>query len=486
MSDSSRNDYTSTQVTDLEINKCLIVSANKTLDFKNAVVEFNYFEDMFANFSSMNLLLSDSNGRHNELSWTGDEYLLFEANKPNVEGIPGATPLKGTFRFFKIDGRHLTKDDNENILLHCCSEDAFLSERMKISKSYKQKRISEIVKDIAINFLKIPASEFPDDNIEKTMGLHDIIIPKWKPLEAINWLCTRAISDKHGPDSGASYLFWKNRYGYHFRSILSLYEDQAAIERFQYTNPIAKSQIGGASSGYWYGVKNIDYSSLQKWDPYEQIISHHPLNSYDSMELQQRGAMANRTLSLDYVKRTHENIDFDYGIYWKFLNSKILMYKDDYYNNKPILSDATDRFGKKNNEYLESTIKIYPAKDDKLEKTVPYRYAQLALIGHNRMKLLIPGDPYIAVGRIIYIHMPQTAKTPEGNKLYDRFLSGYYIVSALRHKFDQENNFETVLEVVKDSYTGRKEQYEGKAGLDSFSGGGQNSIIGNVKTSSFF
>ena len=82
--------------------------------------------------------------------------------------------------------------------------------------------------------------------------------------------------------------------------------------------------------------------------------------------------------------------------------------------------------------------------------------------------------------------MPQTAKTPEGNKLYDRFLSGYYIVSALRHKFDQENNFETVLEVVKDSYTGRKEQYEGKAGLDSFSGGGQNSIIGNVKTSSFF
>ena len=347
--------------------------------------------------------------------------------------------------------------------------------------------ISDIVKDIAINFLKIPPSEFPDQNIEKTMGLHDIVIPKWKPLEAINWLCTRAVSDKYGPDSGAYYLFWKNRYGYHFRSVLSLYDDQAAIEKFQYTNPIARQQIGGESSGYWYGIKNVDYEGLNQWDPYEQIISHHPMNSFDTMELNQRGGFANRTLSLDYISRTHENIDFDYDVYWKFLNSNILMYKDNYYNNKPILSNVTDRFGNKNNSYLESTIKIYPAKGDNLEKTVPYRYAQLALSGHNRLKMVIPGDPYIAVGRVIYIHMPQTAKTPDGKKLYDRFLSGYYIISALRHKFDQENNFETVLEVIKDSYSGRKELYEGQAGL---TGGDINpdvgTVISNIKNNSFF
>ena len=68
MSNSATNDYRSAHVTDLEINKCLIVSKNKTLDFKNAVVEFNYFEDMFSNFSSMNLLLNDSGGRHNQMS----------------------------------------------------------------------------------------------------------------------------------------------------------------------------------------------------------------------------------------------------------------------------------------------------------------------------------------------------------------------------------------------------------------------------------
>jgi hypothetical protein len=484
MPGTNQNDFTGSKVTDLEINKCLIVSKGKTLDFKQAVVEFNYYEDMFGNFTSMSLMLVDSSGRHNDMSWSGDEYLLFEANKPGVEGIPGATPLKGKFRFFKTDGRGLTNDDNENMILNCVSEDAYLSERMKISKSYKQKRISEIVKDIAINFLQIPANEFPDANIEKTMGLHDIVIPLWKPLEAINWLCTRAISDKHGPDSGAFYLFWKNRDGYQFRSVLSLYEDQAAIERFQYTNPIAKAQIGGASSGYWYGIKNADYNGEVPWDPYEQIISHHPLDTFDTFELNQRGGFSNRTLSLDYIKRTHENIDFQYSKYWEWLNGNILMYKDDYYNNKPIMDTTPDKFGRRHDDYKDSTIKIHPAKGDNLEKAVPYRYAQLALIGHNRLKMLIPGDPYISVGRIIYIHMPQTAKDADGKKLYDRFLSGYYIVSALRHKLDQENNFETTLEVVKDSYTGRKEQYEGKAGLvsgaDNVDSGGSNDILSQL------
>ena len=74
-----------------------------------------------------------------------------------------------------------------------------------------------------------------------------------------------------------------------------------------------------------------------------------------------------------------------------------------------------------------------------------------------------------------------------GKKLYDRFLSGYYIISALRHKFDQENNFETVLEVIKDSYSGRKELYEGQAGL---TGGDINpdvgTVISNIKNNSFF
>ena len=459
---SSQNDFTSSKVTGLEINKCLVVSINKQLEFRNAVTEFNYYEDMFSNFTSMQLLLSDSSGQHNNMSWTGDEYLEFEANKPDSEGIAGADPLKAKFRFFKIDGRGLAKDDNENLVMNCVSEDAFLSERMKISKSYVKKRISEIVKDIAINFLKISPEEFPDENIEKTMGLHDIVIPKWKPLEAINWLCTRAVSDKFGPDSGASYLFWKGRDGYHFRSILSIFDE---VEKFQYTNPIAKAQIGGKSSGYWYGIKNANYNGEVAWDPYEQIISHHPLDSFDTFELNQRGGFANRTLSIDYLRRTHENIDFDYDKYWGFISGKILMYKDNYFNNKPILSPVTDKFGKKHNEYLESTIKIYPAKDDNLEKTIPYRYAQLALIGHNRLKLLIPGDPYISVGKIIYVHMPQTAKDAKGEKIYDRFLSGYYLITALRHKLDQENNFETLLEVMKDSYSGRKSEFEGKAGI---------------------
>ena len=94
----------------------------------------------------------------------------------------------------------------------------------------------------------------------------------------------------------------------------------------------------------------------------------------------------------------------------------------------------------------------------------------MALFGYNRIKLVIPGDPYISVGRIIYVHFPQAARKPgeEGQKL-DRFFTGYYLISALRHKLDQENNYETILELIKDSYSGRKSVFdEEKVGLDRF------------------
>lgn len=514
--------YGSSKVTDLEINRCMIISSGGQLDFKHAVVEFNYFEDIFSNFVSGVLLLNDSMGAQNKLSWNGEEYLELEVNKPGADKIPGATPLKGRFRIYTNKGRHLTKDDNENLLINFCSEELVLSEKQKISKSYKKKKISDIVIDIAVNFLKIPPEEFGINfaNVEKTLGLYDIVIPKLKPLEAINWLATKAISEKYAAlgtgKCGANYLFWKNRDGYHFRSLISICGDSKGQRGkrellFQYTNPFARSENGGQSSGYWYGIKNADNNKIRnvgnataqdtvgvKWDPYEQIISYEIMNSFDNMESHQRGMFANRLLSLDYIRRIHENADFDYNEYWQYLTKNVLLYSsneaDDpadpsnaYFNSKPILSNSVDRNSKTNTDYKESTIKIYPSttnlkdsnyikariqeieqKGNRIETTMPYRYAQLSLCGHNRVKMVIPGDPYISVGKIIFVHFPQTAKDGNGVKLYDRFFTGYYIVSAVRQKLDQENNFETVIEVIKDSYTGRKLNDDGKSGLQSY------------------
>lgn len=482
--------------TDLEINKCTIVSADgKSMDFKNSVVEFNYYEDIFSNCTSGVLVLSDSSGRQNQLSWTGDEYLILEFGKPEAKDISTIDPFKGIFRIYTVKGRHLGNDTNENLTLNFCSEELFLSERMKISQAYNKMKISSMVKNIARNFLQIPKSKFDDGGIEETYQDFSVVIPKLKPLEAINWLSTMAISKDLGPELGANYLFFKNRDGYHFRSILSIFKD---IERFQYTNPLAALASGGEkSSGYWYGMKNATVKTKGKpFDPYEQIISYQIMNSFDSVESHQRGIFGNRMMAINYLMRTNENSDFNYDEYWKNLQKKVTpFYKEDYFNNQPIKSIAKDRKDKGHSDYKESTIKIYPSTTNNInsnyildsfsgsgprnaskisrnfiENCIPYRYAQMALFGYNRIKIVIPGDPYISVGRIIFVYFPQAARKPgeEGQKL-DRFFTGYYLISALRHKLDQENNYETILELIKDSYLGRKSMFdEEKVGLDPY------------------
>jgi hypothetical protein len=486
MSVSSQNDYTSSIVTNLSVNKCLITSAVASLDFKNAVVEFAYFEDIFTNTVHGTLLVSDSSAFPNILSWCGEERLDLEISKPNTTAPDNA--FSGTFRIYNISRRHLTKDDNENYLINFCSEELVISEKTRISKTYKNTKVSDIVKDIAFNYMGIASSDFPDSNIEETMGNITLTIPNMKPLEAINWLCTMAIvgdtkfGNHSGPEGGASYLFWRNRDGYNFRSLLSIFNNANVNSQHPstYLPQLASKQN---AIGYWYGIKNSDTPQGETiFDPYSQIISYEVLNSYDALEAQQRGMFCNRTISIDYVTRTYQNNDFDYTNYFNnFLKPKIDLYSE--LNNLPVLSTSTDRFGKTANQYPEGTIKVYPSTTmqannefvkqndpnifpNYVENTVPYRLAQLSLIGINRIKMAIPGDPYMTVGKLIDVFIPQTTTNNTGSKDNDKFLTGTYLVTCVRHSLDQENEFKTIIEITKDAY---KSDISSTSGLATFS-----------------
>lgn len=452
-----------------EFIECILITAVGNIDIRPSLVEINYFEDIFTPGFSGYLYMNDSLCLHNQLSLIGDEFVRFMINKP---GNP--TPIIRYARVYSISKRHLTNDDNENYILNFCSEEYFLNEEIKVSKSYTNKYIHEIVQDIAFNYLKIPEEEFPSWHIEKTFGLRHIIIPNLKPLEAINWLATLAISAElpEPMSSGASYLFYNNKHGYWFHTILDIFNRTQK----ETTNPRGWSQYmgyGGDGSGYWYGVKNADEEfwnknyyegndKLGKMDPAEQITSYENLNSYDVMECVQKGMFCNRLIAVDYIKRTHTDCDFKYTEYWDYIHNNIDVYKN--WNIYPIMSDAVDRIGNPHDAYVTDVIKCHPSGKNMVEIYIPYRFAQLSLIGFNRYKLSIPGDPNIRVGVVIYIHMPQTAKDDGGWKLKDRFLSGRYLVTTVRHKLDQENNFETTIEVMKDAFTEVNETH----GLISF------------------
>jgi hypothetical protein len=81
------------------------------------------------------------------------------------------------FRIYKISDYTLRGTSNATFKLHFCSEEFMLNQQYYISKSFKESRLSDIIKIISRNFLKISPEKLTDDNIEQSrlsIGLHPL------------------------------------------------------------------------------------------------------------------------------------------------------------------------------------------------------------------------------------------------------------------------------------------------------------------------
>ena len=81
------------------------------------------------------------------------------------------------------------------------------------------------------------------------------------------------------------------------------------------------------------------------------------------------------------------------------------------------------------------------------ETYIPYRTAQIPLLNYTRIKISVPGDPALTVGRVITFNL--LSKDPD-KKEPDDFYSGNYLITAVRHMLTV-HEYRTVLELAKDS-----------------------------------
>jgi hypothetical protein len=417
------------------ITTCRIISSSGTaLDFKYMVLELNYYEDIYSNEVSGNMLINDSVNYLNLLQFDGNERVVISLDNPSKN-----TPLERSFRLFKVSNRTQTKELNENYILHFCSEELMLSEQSRISKSYKKTEISNIVNSICVDYLKIPRDKL---FIENTIGLRDIIIPGYKPFQALNWLCSLSLSIETS-SIGTTYLYYENKNGFNFSSLASLYK-QPTYRTFM------------------YDIKNLhkpdDYMLSDDNKEVNSVISYKHINNFDTLANSNRGTFNNKLITFDPLRGSFGENDFNYS---KFSKDSPSLNK---YNFE---TDSTNRFDKTSQDttsmvkFVMSTLgqsehpyiknKNITINENKIENTIPFRVAQLALLNSNKMKLVIPGDVNMTVGLVIQFNLPTLSRKEFGEDEFDQFYSGRYLVTGIRHIIQQESKFITVVEICKDS-----------------------------------
>ena len=409
-----------------------VTSAGQKFLMKKMMVEMSYYEDIYSFCVSGSITVRDSMGFIELLQLTGNEYMEINFGK-----VKGATNTDDQiFHVYKIGKRLPTGNQNgEFYTLYFCSEELYLSEQLKISKSYKGQKVSDIVTSILTDTLKVQSSKI--NIIEPTTGVYSFVVPRFKPLETISWLSTYA---RPSTGAGADMLFYENRNGFNFRSLQSIYKDDVY-------------------ASYQYQQKNLDPSLETMQNKATTVLDYEFVKTYDMLENTNSGVFANQLISLDPLTRKSSVTNFDYSQYQQ--NSDSL-------NGKSVLNPSTNRLGITQNQAYNAVTKVAisnagegltpyikqtpgsVAGDIYVETYIPNRTAQLSLANYTVLKLMIPGDPGITAGAIINFDLMSTKPTTT-TRDKDKFYSGKYLVTAVRHILNDGGSYITILEIAKDS-----------------------------------
>jgi hypothetical protein len=435
---------------DYNLEEVYIITSTGPTNLKSMMVELSYYEDIFKGMTSGNILINDSIDLIDRLGISGFDYIKLKFSK-SIVASKSAT-IEKYFRVYRVSERIMNNNATETYTLHFCSEELLLSEQTKISKGYSGKKISEMIFDVLNNHLRVDKKFI---RLQETDGIYDFTIPFKKPLETINWLSNYA---RPIGKIGSDFVFFENSEGFNFFSLQNLFS-QTLYNSYVYVprNLGSKPILNNISTQIGRDLVSIKMYSF--------------LDTFDTLYGITTGAFSNRLITVDPLTRTYRNTNFDYKNY--FNSSKSL-------NNFSIVPNLRNRLGKTANECYDSVLKVSVSNsqqkkalgiNDKpwavtndifAENYIPNRTAQMALSHYSRLKISLSGDPNLTVGMIIEITLPSNrggdlTGYQTGQK--DVYNSGKYMITAVRHVIDVNNRYETILEVVKDSFGGSIDNY---------------------------
>ena len=407
-----------------------LTASGQKIDLTRIMVELSYYEDIYNFVTSGYITILDAQGFIQLMRITGNEYI--EVNFGKVKD--GKNSNDQTFRVYKSSNRKPSGNQNsEMYTLYFCSEELLLSEQTKISKAFKGSYISDIVKEVLLNNLKVEPKRIYE--IEKTTGIYDFIVPNINPLETISWLSTYGRPQKF---PGADMLFFETKDGFNFRSIQSMFSD-----------PVYAT--------YKYELKNVGEKRQSIQEKSIGILNYEITKPFDALNEINSGTIANKLISIDPLTRTVKTTTFDYE---KYKSQATTL------NKNGVQYTLRNRLGEKENVAYDGVLKVSignagqrnfsyikkaeggVSQDVFVETYIPNRTAQISLANFTTIKATIAGDPGLTAGRTIQFNL-LTLK-PGKERDLDEFYSGKYLVTAVRHII-QQGAYQTVIEICKDS-----------------------------------
>ena len=181
----------------ITLNEIVIksVSVDRSIDITNMVDSFNLFEDIFTNTLTGNMSIGDTANLISNFPIVGHEEVLITMGTPNIERVKTKK-----FRIYKVTDVNSPNIGMRRYNIHLLSDEFFMNLKSSVSRSFPKSTTSTIAEKI----FRTDLESDKDFDIEKTQNAYDIVIPNWKPFDAMNWLAKRSMAENR---DGANYMF---------------------------------------------------------------------------------------------------------------------------------------------------------------------------------------------------------------------------------------------------------------------------------------
>lgn len=438
------------------------------VDITALVVDFSIYEDIFSKTLYGDVTIKDAvnllNGDQQQDSLVGFP-IVGEEFIEVFYSVSGQESVSRRFAVYSI--KNISIDHSlkvRNYVLSFCSEEHLIDSTTLVQKGYID-NISNMAKDVLENYLKVNEGVEGGKRkkiyrIQPTRGQQQIVIPKLTPLEALDLLARRSIAEKYF--TSATYLFFENKDGFNFCDIEYLiqagrqkYVKDDKTFTYYYQNPLREDRHEDTGLAY------------------KNVIRLTQKSKFDTIEKLRRGYFESEAIVVDFATKKISSTLYKFSDkYTTFLTMGDPTKGNPSYpeNSLDFIKNVTKQesvnpnklfgifnfrqtvpdAGRHSKSFLiptDGSSKYKPA----LDEIYTNRASYMTRLAQNMYTADVYGDTQIGAGDLIRIDLPEIVGTTE-ERHYDKYLSGYFLVTSIHHKFTPDS-YHCTYDMFKNGYS---------------------------------
>tara|TARA_Y100000310_G_scaffold332047_1_gene406831 strand:- start:5642 stop:6907 length:1266 start_codon:yes stop_codon:yes gene_type:complete len=410
----TNKDFTYKYIGDFKIDRLDLIDANGgVLNITHLYSELNIYENIFSSFVTGNILLIDTFDLPQKFPIVGEERLKIKVKTPGTQGENGAKrdlSLEFEYVIYKISDRKEENDKTQSYVLHFVSPEMVSTLKSKVSVAYDGRFVSDIVSSLVKSHMG-STKKLVSETTKKPL---DYIVPNVDPVTAINMLTKRAESAKY---TSSSYVFFETQDGFNFVTLENLVS-QEPVETYHRVklntlNPVARAREAVS------------------------ITDHDMTTRFDTLSNLKAGMYQSHLISHDMITKRITRRDWEYSGTFNGYNH---LGKNRLTFQKSLTTD-----GERARFYL------IPDGVEKKQDFIQLRNSAMMQLSNIRFSITVPGSMQLVVGDTIRLEFPTIQGIVDTVNKPDKYLTGKYLIAALRHKIDT-NAHVVIMEIVKDSF----------------------------------